>query len=159
MGGRLAERFYLDESPSSPDLRLAFQSQLSPDLVGSSQNEEALKQLRELIDPKSGLISPFKFQKSRIMFMPAVNGLERMSRFPLGINDQFGYCRVTGLLQRYSDLVAHWQIKKALLRQVDGRSYADKQNVLSKKRMKELINRLDREGNPMVNLDRKMNLY
>ncbi|PLW23254.1 hypothetical protein PCASD_16413 [Puccinia coronata f. sp. avenae] len=158
MAGRLAGRFYVDESPSSPDLRLAFRSQPSPDLVGSSQNEEAWKELRQSIDTKSGMISPFKFQKSRIMFMPAVNGLEPMSHFPLGINDRFGYCKVTSPLRRYSDLVAHWQIKKALLRRVDGRSYADKQNVLSEKGMKELIDRLDRESKPMVNLDRKMNL-
>jgi len=158
MAGRLAGRFYVDEGASSQDFRLAFRSQPPPDLVGSSLDEETWKALRDSINPKSGLISPFKFQKSRIMFMPAVNGLEPMIHFPLGINDQFGYCKVTSPLRRYSDLVAHWQIKNALLRGRDRRTYADKQNVLSEKGMRELIDRMDRESKPMVLLDRKMNL-
>ncbi|EHS62727.1 uncharacterized protein PGTG_22655 [Puccinia graminis f. sp. tritici CRL 75-36-700-3] len=158
MAGRLAGRFYVDSNDSSQDFRLAFRSQPSPDLVGLTQNQETWKELRKSIDPKSGLISPFKFQKSRIMFMPAVNGLEPMDHFPLGINDRFGYCKVTSPLRRYSDLVAHWQIKNALLRRADRRAYADSQGVLSLKGMKELIDRMDRESKPIVNLDRKMNI-
>ena len=158
MAGRLAGRFYVDSGASNQDFRLAFRSQPSPDLVGSTQNEESWKELRKSIDPRSGLISPFKFQKSRIMFMPAVNGLEPMDHFPLGINDRFGYCKVTSPLRRYSDLVAHWQIKNALLRGADRRPYADSQGVLSLKGMKELVDRMDRESKPIVNLDRKMSL-
>ncbi|KAI9628176.1 hypothetical protein KEM48_011757 [Puccinia striiformis f. sp. tritici PST-130] len=136
MAGRLAGRFYVDESPGSQDFRLAFRS----------------NRLR------FGLISPFKFLKSRMMFMPAVNGLSPMDHFPLGINDRFGYCKVTSPLRRYSDLVAHWQIKNALLRRAGRPTYSDKQEVLSLKGMKGMIDRLDRESKSIVNLDRKMNI-
>ncbi|KAH9472323.1 hypothetical protein MJO28_001831 [Puccinia striiformis f. sp. tritici] len=158
MAGRLAGRFYVDESPGSQDFRLAFRSQPPPDLVGSSHNQENWKELRKSIDPQSGLISPFKFLKSRMMFMPAVNGLSPMDHFPLGINDRFGYCKVTSPLRRYSDLVAHWQIKNALLRRAGRPTYSDKQEVLSLKGMKGMIDRLDRESKSIVNLDRKMNI-
>ncbi|POV99463.1 hypothetical protein PSTT_13769 [Puccinia striiformis] len=46
MAGRLAGRFYVDESPGSQDFRLAFRSQPPPDLVGSSHNQENWKELR-----------------------------------------------------------------------------------------------------------------
>lgn len=161
MAGRLAGRFYVDSKGSSDEtweFKLPFRSQPSPDLVGSAQNEQTLKELRRQIDPKTGLISPFKFSKSRLMFMPAVNGLEPMDHFPLGINDRFGYCKVTSPLRRYSDLVAHWQIKTAIARSHGRATYEDRRGILSAKGMSELIDRLDRDRKPIINLERKMNL-
>jgi exoribonuclease II len=37
--------------------------------------------------------------------------------WPIGIPDGDGYVRVTSPLRRYSDMVAHWQIKYALLKE------------------------------------------
>jgi hypothetical protein len=41
--------------------------------------------------------------------------LEPGLHWALGIPEGEGYCRVTSPLRRYSDMIAHWQIKHALL--------------------------------------------
>ncbi|KIM84340.1 hypothetical protein PILCRDRAFT_68191 [Piloderma croceum F 1598] len=41
--------------------------------------------------------------------------LEPALHWALGIPEGEGYCRVTSPLRRYSDMIAHWQIKHALL--------------------------------------------
>ncbi|KAF7979166.1 hypothetical protein HWV62_43429 [Athelia sp. TMB] len=41
--------------------------------------------------------------------------IEPALHWSLGIPDGEGYCRVTSPLRRYSDMVAHWQIKHAML--------------------------------------------
>ncbi|MBW0486389.1 hypothetical protein O181_026104 [Austropuccinia psidii MF-1] len=158
MAGRLAGRFYVDHHLHDQNFLLPFRSQPSPALIDSSQNEETLRELRKHINPNTGLISPFHFQKARIMFMPAVNGMDPMSHFPLGINDQYGYCKVTSPLRRYSDLVSHWQIKNTILRREGKATYEDKCKILSLKGMRDLIDRLDRDNKPFVTLSRKMNL-
>ncbi|TFY80821.1 hypothetical protein EWM64_g3186 [Hericium alpestre] len=46
---------------------------------------------------------------------PAANRLEPLGHWQLGVLDGEGYARATSPLRRYSDLLAHWQIKHALL--------------------------------------------
>ncbi|CAH7666620.1 exonuclease for RNA 3 [Phakopsora pachyrhizi] len=158
LAGRIAGRFYADRRLAGDKILLPFRSQPSPEKIGSIQNQATLRELKRRVNPQTGLISPFDFQKSRIIFMPAVNGLEPMTHFPLGIDDGYGYCRVTSPLRRYGDLLAHWQIKNSILRWAGKRTYEDSQKVLSEKMMVEFIGRLDRESKPVVNLCRKSNL-
>ena len=57
----------------------------------------------------------YAVQKSKL-FIPSVeHTLEPAMHWSMGIPDREGYIRVTSPLRRYNDLVAHWQIKHALL--------------------------------------------
>ena len=62
-----------------------------------------------------GMIDQYEAAKAQIVLPRTVNILAPKSHWALGIPDGEGYVRVTSPLRRYADLVAHWQIKHALL--------------------------------------------
>ncbi|VDB86701.1 unnamed protein product [Peniophora sp. CBMAI 1063] len=60
---------------------------------------------------------PWKeFYTSGTVFRPAYATLSPDAHFTLGIPQGTGYARVTSPLRRYEDMLAHWQLKHALLR-------------------------------------------
>ncbi|KAH9816270.1 hypothetical protein DFH28DRAFT_1095056 [Melampsora americana] len=128
-----------------------------PEQADSSSNTEALKLLREQISPITGVVSPFVFQKAGVKLLPAAHSLKADFHAPLGVSDRYGYCKVTSPLRRYSDLVSHWQIKRALLRLNGSKEYEDVQKVLNQKSMEDLISRMDREIKPYQMLEKKLN--
>ena len=70
-----------------------------------------------------GLVDPYEVAKAQITIPKAVNTLAPKGHWAMGILDGEGYVRVTSPLRRYSDLVAHWQIKHALLANSDPARY------------------------------------
>ncbi|KAG0146086.1 hypothetical protein CROQUDRAFT_93132 [Cronartium quercuum f. sp. fusiforme G11] len=150
LAGRLAGRVL------EPDLLLPFRTQPPPELNDVTGNAEALAMVRKQLSPDTGLVSPFVFQRARIKFLPASHALQPHPHAPLGVEDRFGYCKVTSPLRRYSDLVAHWQLKSALLRASGRVGYPDPQAILSQARMQELVGRLDRETKAVQIAGRKL---
>ena len=66
-----------------------------------------------------GTIDQYEAAKCSVTLPRAVNTLTPRGHWALGIPDGEGYVRVTSPLRRYADLVAHWQIKQALLANSD----------------------------------------
>ena len=62
-----------------------------------------------------GIVDPYEAAKSQVMLPKAMNTLSPKGHWALGLPDGEGYVKVTSPLRRYADLVAHWQIKHALL--------------------------------------------
>lgn len=75
---------------------------------------QAVQKLLARRDP-DGYVDFYAVQKSKL-FIPSVeHTLEPAMHWSMGVPDREGYIRVTSPLRRYNDLVAHWQIKHALL--------------------------------------------
>lgn len=70
-----------------------------------------------------GLVDQFEVSKAMIILPRAVHTLGPKGHWAMGIPDGEGYVRVTSPLRRYADLVAHWQIKQALLANSDPARY------------------------------------
>ena len=70
-----------------------------------------------------GMVDPYEAAKSQVVLPKAVNTLAPKGHWALGLPDGEGYVRVTSPLRRYADLVAHWQIKHALLANSDPARY------------------------------------
>ncbi|EGG05103.1 uncharacterized protein MELLADRAFT_78142 [Melampsora larici-populina 98AG31] len=155
LAGRLAGR--LQSEINSEWFLLPFRTQAPPEQADSLGNLEALRLLRQQISPITGVVSPFIFQKAKVKLLPAMHNLKPHVHSPLGISDEYGYCKVTSPLRRYSDLISHWQIKRALLRSKGLKEYDDHQEVLSEKSMMGLIDRIDREIKPFQMLEKKLN--
>ena len=77
-----------------------------------------------------GLVDPFEAAKCSISLPKSVNILAPKSHWALGIPDGEGYVRVTSPLRRYGDLVAHWQIKHALLANSNPARYGEGKRVI-----------------------------
>ncbi|KAG2365581.1 hypothetical protein BDR07DRAFT_1276798 [Suillus spraguei] len=65
---------------------------------------------------EDGFVDHSEFLQAKLHIPPVEYVLEPGMHWSLGIPEGEGYVRVTSPLRRYSDLVAHWQIKDALLR-------------------------------------------
>ncbi|KAF8843724.1 RNB-domain-containing protein [Paxillus ammoniavirescens] len=103
---RVASRWSFDNG--LPMLR---RSSKSPVCLGDPQ---ALEKLLAMRDP-AGYVDFYAVQKSKLYIPPVEHRLEPAMHWSMGIPDGEGYIRVTSPLRRYNDLVAHWQIKHALL--------------------------------------------
>ena len=73
--------------------------------------ERALKER----DPITGEISGAAVMKEGLNFVGATETVDPQPHAPMGITDPYGYVKVTSPLRRYHDMLAHWQIKSALL--------------------------------------------
>ncbi|KAG8213275.1 cytochrome P450 [Butyriboletus roseoflavus] len=103
---RVASRWSLEHGV--PMLR---RSSKPPVCLGDPQ---AVQKLLAMRDP-DGHVDFYAVQKSKL-FIPSVeHTLEPAMHWSMGIPDREGYIRVTSPLRRYNDLLAHWQIKHALL--------------------------------------------
>lgn len=65
---------------------------------------------------EDGFVDHAEFLQSNLHVPPVEYVLEPGIHWSMGIPEGEGYVRVTSPLRRYNDLVAHWQIKDALLR-------------------------------------------
>jgi exoribonuclease-2 len=79
---------------------------------------------------ESGSVDPYEAAKAMVILPRTVNTLTPKSHWSLGIPDGEGYVRVTSPLRRYADLVAHWQIKHALLANSDPVRYSKGKRVV-----------------------------
>lgn len=102
---RAAARFAVERGIAVP-----FRQQGAP--TADPKDLEAIMALR---DPASGIAPAVDVLKRRIEFLPGETTPTPGPHWPMGINDEFGYLRVTSPLRRYSDLFSHYQLKSALL--------------------------------------------
>lgn len=77
-------------------------------------DRQAVQKLLAMRDP-DGHVDFYAVQKSKLFIPPVEHTLEPTMHWSMGIPDREGYIRVTSPLRRYNDLIAHWQIKHALL--------------------------------------------
>ncbi|THH13970.1 hypothetical protein EW146_g6314 [Bondarzewia mesenterica] len=102
---RVASRFANERG-----LPIVHRGSLPPVTVKESDFQE-LMSLRS----KEGLVYYWDALRLRAAVPPGTSTLESKSHFALGIPESEGYVRVTSPLRRYPDMIAHWQIKEALL--------------------------------------------
>ena len=77
-------------------------------------SHEVLADLLNLRD-KNGWVDFFEVRRRGIQFALGQYTSEPAEHWTLGVAEGEGYTKVTSPLRRYGDLVAHWQIKHALL--------------------------------------------
>ena len=77
-----------------------------------------------------GMIDQYEVAKALVAVPRAVNTLAPKGHWALGIPDGEGYVKVTSPLRRYTDLVAHWQIKHTLLAKSDPARYTKGKRVV-----------------------------
>lgn len=82
-----------------------------PVCLGDPQAVPKLLAMRDA----DGYVDFYAVQKSKLFIPPVEHTLEPAMHWSMGVPDREGYIRVTSPLRRYNDLVAHWQIKHALL--------------------------------------------
>lgn len=82
-----------------------------PVCLGDPQAVQKLLAMRD----SDGHVDFYAVQKSKLFIPPVEHTLEPAMHWSMGVPDREGYIRVTSPLRRYNDLVAHWQIKHALL--------------------------------------------
>ncbi|KAF9790706.1 hypothetical protein BJ322DRAFT_1104361 [Thelephora terrestris] len=70
-----------------------------------------------------GIVDEYEAARCSVSLPRSVNTLTPKCHWSMGIPDGEGYVRVTSPLRRYADLVAHWQIKQALLAMSDPARY------------------------------------
>lgn len=104
---RVASRWFLDRGV--PMLR-----RISKPPVCLS-DPEAFSKILEARD-SDGFVDFYLAQKANLHIPPVEHTLDPGMHWSMGVPEGEGYIRVTSPLRRYSDLVAHWQIKGALLR-------------------------------------------
>lgn len=100
-------------------LHVPFRTQSAP--TGTPEAIETVLKLRNLA---TGQASAFEVLKNPIEFAPGANTPSSGPHWPMGINDAYGYVKVTSPLRRYSDLFSHWQLKSALLPSSSASPYA-----------------------------------
>lgn len=98
---------------ASRGLPAPFRSQAAPtasqDLSGSLESVMAAR------DPITGLVPVVEILRNGVEFGPGGTTIDPKEHWTMGILDESGYIKATSPLRRYSDLLAHWQIKGALL--------------------------------------------
>lgn len=107
LAGNVAGRFLADRSIPGP-----YRTYPSP--VGTTA--DSMAQLLETRDPRTGDVSPFDIARFGVVFLPGAMQPRPGGHWMMGLEEkEGGYVRVTSPLRRYADLIAHWQIKHALL--------------------------------------------
>ncbi|THG97339.1 hypothetical protein EW026_g4634 [Hermanssonia centrifuga] len=101
---RVASRFFRDLG--IPAIRRASGSLVVP----SAADRESILSIQ-----KNGFVNRLEITNITFSIPEAEYTLLPKGHWPLGIADGEGYTRVTSPLRRYGDVVAHWQIKHALL--------------------------------------------
>ncbi|CAG8492544.1 13435_t:CDS:2 [Ambispora gerdemannii] len=101
MAGRVASRYCAEHK-----VPIIFRNQQIP-------NSIKVEKLLSQIDLNTGCLPPVTALKARSIMSSAEISTRPGHHWVMGILD--GYSKVTSPLRRYSDLVAHWQIKASLL--------------------------------------------
>ena len=107
---RVASRFCRDKGIS------AIRRVATPLILNQPGDMDRLLAMR---DPY-GYVSLFEIVKSNGVFPTSNYSLQPKAHWQIGVPDGEGYCRVTSPLRRYGDMVAHWNIKAALLAEHEG---------------------------------------
>jgi hypothetical protein len=102
---RVAAKFSVEQGLPAP-----FRTQAAPVISNS-----VLQQVLNCRDPRTGEASGQDILRLGVDFLPGSTSVDPGPHWPMGINDEYGYLKVTSPLRRYSDLFAHWQLKSALL--------------------------------------------
>ena len=68
-------------------------------------------------DPNTLVIDRYTLAAANLAFSPGEMSLKPDSHWVMGFNDQNGYIRATSPLRRFDDMLVHWQIKSALVRE------------------------------------------
>lgn len=104
---RVASRWCLDR-----DVPMLRRTSKPPVCLG---DPDAFSKVLEARD-SDGFVDFYLAQKASLHVPPVEHTLDPGMHWSMGVPEGEGYIRVTSPLRRYSDLVAHWQIKDALLR-------------------------------------------
>lgn len=104
LAGRIAARHLGERAVPAP-----FRAQDAP--AGASA--AGVSDLLALRDPHTGEVDVSEVLRRRIELRPAYFSLTPAGHWPMGIGAE-GYVRATSPLRRYTDLLAHWQIKGTL---------------------------------------------
>ena len=104
LAGRIAARHLGERGVPAP-----FRAQDPP--AGASA--AGIPDLLALRDPQTGEVDVSEVLRRRIELRPAYFSLTPAGHWPMGIGAE-GYVRATSPLRRYTDLLAHWQIKGTL---------------------------------------------
>lgn len=104
---RVASRWCLDR-----DVPMLRRTSKPPVCLG---DPEAFSKVLAARD-SDGFVDFYFAQKANLHVPPVEHTLDPGMHWSMGVPEGEGYIRVTSPLRRYSDLVAHWQIKNALLR-------------------------------------------
>ena len=75
----------------------------------------ALERVLKERDMNTGELDGAAVMREGLVFTGATETVDPQPHAPMGINDPYGYVKVTSPLRRYHDMLAHWQIKSALL--------------------------------------------
>ncbi|GAA5996008.1 exoribonuclease II [Rhodotorula paludigena] len=102
---RAAARFAVEHSLPAP-----FRTQNAP--ASAPEDIEAVLALR---NPATGQAPVLEVLKRNLDFLPGATTPTAGPHWPMGIDGEYGYLKVTSPLRRYSDLFAHFQLKGALL--------------------------------------------
>lgn len=107
LAGNVAGRFFADRRLPAP-----YRSSPSP----RAASQSALETLLETRKSITGEVSPYDVAKLGIIFVGGRLSMVPESHWMMGIEaENGGYVRVTSPLRRFADILAHWQIKNALL--------------------------------------------
>ncbi|KAF9539754.1 hypothetical protein EC957_005085 [Mortierella hygrophila] len=105
MAGRVASMFAQENG-----LPTLFRNQPAP----AEKYREAFEEtIRTKTNPRTGILNMVDMLPLRPYIAGAEISTNPLGHWSMGIHD--GYCKVTSPLRRYSDMIAHWQIKGALL--------------------------------------------
>ncbi|ORY77573.1 hypothetical protein BCR35DRAFT_353101 [Leucosporidium creatinivorum] len=102
---RAAAKFSVERGLPAP-----FRTQAAPVL-----SQSVLQQVLDCRDPRTGEASGQDILRLGVDFLPGSTSVDPGPHWPMGINDEYGYLKVTSPLRRYSDLFTHWQLKSTLL--------------------------------------------
>ncbi|KAG0265646.1 hypothetical protein BGZ95_003263 [Linnemannia exigua] len=105
MAGRVASMF--SQETGLPTL---FRNQAAPAEKYRDLFEETI---RTKTNPQTGMLNMVDMLPLRPYITGAEISTKPVGHWSMGIHD--GYCKVTSPLRRYSDMLAHWQMKGALL--------------------------------------------
>lgn len=108
---RVASRWLTDR-----DVPMLRRTSKPPVPLGDSRALEKVLAARD----SDGFVDFYLVQKANLHIPPVEHTLRPDMHWSMGVQDGEGYIRVTSPLRRYSDLVAHWQIKSALLHPTGG---------------------------------------
>lgn len=116
LAGNVAGRFFHDR-------HIPTAYRFSPPAV--SKTREGLEELLASRSAEDGTVSTFDMDRLGVVLQAGRVSLSPETHWAMGITAaEGGYVRVTSPLRRYGDIIAHWQIKHALLAEASSSSAA-----------------------------------
>ncbi|KAJ3272981.1 hypothetical protein HDV01_004887 [Terramyces sp. JEL0728] len=115
------------------------------------QVEQILNNIRNSVDPATGII-PLSVYEPILNYMPPANMvLKPLGHFSMGISGASnGYVKCTSPLRRYQDMLVHWQIKSSLL---------NEKQPFTEHQVQEITDRMNDIANRVKSLNKRSNRY